>query len=122
MDNNRLPPHLSRKRKKRGSKTKSDGPQHTHDGTEMQKSEVEEGSVNFSLKGRRWRNIQLTGRTSALQVRPLVRHHAVHLVDGGSEGAQTHLLRLVDDLRSRLLPLFRHLQIFVGVDKEVKGT
>lgn len=114
--------HIFHEKEKRGSKTKTDGPQHTHDGTEMQTSEVEEGSVHFSLKDRRWRNIQLTGWTSGLQVRPLVRHHAVHLVDGGGEGAQAYLLRLVDDLRSRLLPLFRHLQIFVCIDKEVEGT
>lgn len=55
-------------------------------------------------------------------VGPLVRHHAVHLVDGCSEGPQTHLLRLVDDLRAGLHPLFRHHHIFVSVHQEVKGT
>lgn len=55
-------------------------------------------------------------------VAPLVRHHAVDLVDGGGEGAQAHLLRPVDDLRARLRPLLGHLQVLVGVDQEVKGT
>lgn len=56
------------------------------------------------------------------RVSPLVRHHAVHLVDGGCEGAQTYLLRLVDDLRARLDPLFRDRQVFVGVHQQVEGT
>lgn len=56
------------------------------------------------------------------RVGPLVRHHAVHLVDGCCERAQTHLLRLVNDLRARLHPLFRDHQVFVGVHQEVKGT
>lgn len=55
-------------------------------------------------------------------VGPLVRHHAVDLVDGGGEGAQAHLLRPVDDLRARLRPLLGHLQVLVGVDQEVEGT
>lgn len=55
-------------------------------------------------------------------VGPFVSHHAVHLVDGGGEGAQAHLLWLVDYLWARLLPLVWNHQVFISVDQEIKGT
>lgn len=96
----------------------------------QQERKSKEGEQKKERKGKQRMESRVLGTSARGQVQlrpservsPLVRHHAVHLVDGGCERAQTYLLRLVDDLRARLDPLFRDRQVFVGVHQQVEGT
>lgn len=46
-----------------------------------------------------------------------VGHHCVNLVDCCTETTKTNLLRVVNDTRSRFLPHFWHIEVFVSVNK-----
>lgn len=69
------------------------------------------------VSGNTCENYIIFAVSSSVTDKDFVGHHVVNFVDPSSEGTQTDLLRIGNELWSWLFPLFRYEQIFVYISR-----